>query len=80
MPKRLVEITKSVRKYGVKYIYYEELAAPRIADVIAKETGCGLLMLHGAHNVTREEMENGVTFTSLMEENLGNLKAGLECR
>ena len=80
MPKRLVEITKSVRKYGVKYIYYEELAAPRVADVIAKETGCGLLMLHGAHNVTREEMESGVTFASLMEKNLGNLKAGLECR
>ena len=79
-PRRLVEITKNVRKYGVKYIYYEELSAPRVADVIAKETGCGLLMLHGAHNVTKEEMERGATFISLMEKNLGNLKAGLECR
>lgn len=79
-PKRLVEITKNVRKYGVKYIYYEELAAPRLAHVIAKETGCGLLMLHGAHNVTKKEMESGVTFISLMEKNLENLKAGLQCR
>jgi zinc transport system substrate-binding protein len=79
-PRRLVEITRTVRKYGVNYIYYEELAAPRVADVIAKETGCGLLMLHGAHNVTREEMESGVTFISLMEKNLENLKAGLQCR
>ena len=79
-PKRLVEITKNVRKYGIKYIYYEELSAPRVADVIAKETGCGLLMLHGAHNVTREEMESGATFISLMEKNLENLKVGLECR
>jgi len=79
-PKRLVEITKNVRKYGVNYIYYEELAAPRVADVIAKETGCGLLMLHGAHNVTREEMESGVTFISLMEKNLQNIKAGLQCQ
>jgi zinc transport system substrate-binding protein len=79
-PRRLVEITKTVRKYGINYIYYEELAAPRVADVIAKETGCGLLMLHGAHNVTREEMESGVTFISLMEKNLQNLKAGLQCR
>jgi zinc transport system substrate-binding protein len=79
-PKRLVEITKIVRRYGVKYIYYEELVTPKVADVIAKETGCGLLMLHGAHNVTREEMESGVTFVSLMEKNLENLKAGLECR
>ncbi|MGZ3596512.1 MAG: metal ABC transporter solute-binding protein, Zn/Mn family [Syntrophales bacterium] len=79
-PKRLVEITKNVRKYGVKYIYYEELSAPRVADVIAKETGCGLLMLHGAHNVSREEMNSGITFISLMERNLENLKAGLQCR
>ena len=79
-PKRLVEITKNVRKYGVNYIYYEELAAPRVAEVIANETGCGLLMLHGAHNVTREEMNSGITFISLMEKNLENLKAGLQCR
>ena len=79
-PKRLVEITKNVRKYGVKYIYYEELVAPKVANVIAKETGCGLLLLHGAHNVTREEMDSGVTFISLMEKNLENLKAGLQCQ
>lgn len=79
-PKRLVEITENVRKYGVKYIYYEELVAPKVANVIAKETGCGLLMLHAAHNVTKEEMEGGVTFISLMEKNLENLKAGLQCQ
>jgi len=79
-PRRLVEITKTVRKYGVNYIYYEELAAPRVAEVIANETGCGLLMLHGAHNVTREEMNSGITFISLMEKNLENLKAGLQCQ
>jgi zinc transport system substrate-binding protein len=79
-PRTLIEITKNVRKSGVKYIYYEELSAPRIAEVVAKETGCGLLMLHGAHNVTREEMASGVTFISLMEKNLENLKMGLQCQ
>ena len=79
-PKRLVEITNNVRKRGVKYIYYEELIAPKVANVIAKETGCGLLMLHGAHNITKEEMEGGVTFISLMEKNLENLKVGLQCQ
>jgi zinc transport system substrate-binding protein len=78
-PKRLVEITKTVRNYSIKYIYYEELVAPKVAQVIAKETGCSLLMLHGAHNVTREETESGGTFISLMEKNLENLKAGLQC-
>ncbi len=79
-PRRLVEITNNVRRYGVKYIYYEELVLPKVADVIAKETGCSLLMLNGAHNVTKDEMKRGVTFVSLMERNLENLKVGLQCR
>ena len=78
-PKRLVELTHTVKKYGVKYIYYEELISPKMAEVISKETGCSLLMLHGAHNVTKEEMDSGVKFISLMENNLKNLKVGLEC-
>ncbi len=79
-PKRLVEIANNVRRYGVKYIYYEELVLPKVADVIAKETGCSLLMLNGAHNVTKEQMESGVTFIALMERNLENLEVGLQCR
>jgi len=78
-PKRLVELTNNVKKHDVRYIYYEELITPKIAEVISKETGCGLLMLHGAHNVTRKEIDSGVTFVQLMEINLENLNVGLQC-
>ncbi len=78
-PKRLVELIHNIKEYGVNYIYYEELITPRVAEIISKETGCSLLMLHGAHNVTREEMNSGVSFVSLMENNLKNLKVGLQC-
>jgi len=79
-PKRLVELTHNVQKYGVRYIYYEELITPKVAETISKETGCGLLMLHGAHNITKEDMDRGVRFIPLMEKNLENLKVGLQCR
>jgi len=36
-------------------------------------------MLHASHNVTKEEMEGGVTFLFIMEKNLENLRAGLKC-
>ncbi|HYA13039.1 MAG TPA: metal ABC transporter substrate-binding protein [Syntrophales bacterium] len=78
-PKSLVELTHTVKKYGVNYIFYEELITPKVGEVISRETGCSLLMLHGAHNVTREEMNSGVQFISLMENNLKNLKVGLQC-
>jgi len=78
-PKGLAELTSTIKKYGVNYIFYEELITPKVAEVISKETDCGLLMLHGAHNITREEMNRGVEFISLMENNLKNLKVGLQC-
>jgi zinc transport system substrate-binding protein len=79
-PKKLVELTKTLKKHGLGHIYYEELITPRVAETIAKETGASLLMLHGAHNLTKDEFEKGVTFISLMEDNLKNLKAGLQCQ
>jgi zinc transport system substrate-binding protein len=69
-----------MREQGLRYIYSEELLAPRTAEMIAKETGAGILMLHGAHNISKEDLETGATFISLMKRNLANLRIGQECR
>lgn len=79
-PGNLIELIRKLKNYNVKYIFYEELVTPKVAEVISKETGAKLLMLHGAHNVTRDELVRGVTFISLMEQNLKNLMTGLECK
>ncbi|HEX2966755.1 MAG TPA: zinc ABC transporter substrate-binding protein [Syntrophorhabdaceae bacterium] len=79
-PRRLIELKEIIRKNGIKYIYYEELIRPRIAEVLSRETGVKLLKLNGAHNITKDEAAQGKTFIDLMEENLANLKVGLECR
>jgi len=77
---KLIQLKEQIKKYGVHYIFYEELITPRVAEIIANETGVSMLKLNGAHNVTREEMAKGVTFLGIMEQNLNNLKKGLECR
>jgi zinc transport system substrate-binding protein len=79
-PRDLIELSKKVRQYGIKYIYFEELVNPRVAATIADETGAKLLELNGAHNLTRDQFKNGTSFISLMEQNLRNLKIGLECQ
>lgn len=79
-PRRLIEVSDKVKREHLQYIFYEELITPRVAQAISKETGAGFLLLHGAHNITQEEMERGATFLSLMEKNLENLKTGLQCR
>ncbi|MEI7904411.1 MAG: zinc ABC transporter substrate-binding protein [Candidatus Firestonebacteria bacterium] len=77
-PKSIIELIKAIKKNGVKYLYHEELISPKIAEVISNETGCELLRLSAAHNVTKVEIESGKTFIDIMKENLVNLKKGLE--
>jgi len=79
-PKAITELIEKLKASGTKYVYYEELLDPKVARVIASETGARLELLHGAHNVSKEELERGVTFIIIMESNLRKLKIGLECK
>ncbi len=79
-PRKLMELVNLMRKNSLKYIFYEELLSPRVAETIARETGATLLKLHGIHNVSREDLAGGATYISLMEQNLKNLRTGLQCR
>ena len=79
-PSKLAELVKLMRANGLKYVFSEELLSPRSAETIAKETGATVLLLHGAHNISKDDFAGGVTFITLMKKNLENLRTGLECR
>jgi zinc transport system substrate-binding protein len=79
-PVKMAELIKLMRSTGLKYVYSEELLSTRSAETIAKETGATVLMLHGAHNISRDDLAKGVTFIALMKKNLENLRIGLQCR
>jgi zinc transport system substrate-binding protein len=78
-PGDIIGLIRSVRAHHLDAVFFEELVLPSVADTIARETGAKLLMLHGAHNLSKNEWDQNVTFLSLMENNLKNLKIGLEC-
>ncbi len=78
-PRRIAELIGKMRDMDMKAVFYEEGVEPRVARVIARETGARLLLLHGAHNVTRDELAENVSYLSIMEDNLERLKEGLEC-
>lgn len=79
-PAKIANLISRMRANGLRYIFTEELVEPRVADTIARETGARILMLHGAHNISRDDLASGATFFSLMERNLGNLRIGMQCR
>lgn len=76
-PARIAQLIDTLNASESKVIYFEELIDPRVSKVIASETGAQMLMLHGAHNVSKDEMEQGITYIRIMEQNLENLKKGL---
>jgi zinc transport system substrate-binding protein len=76
----LAALVEQIRKDKIKFVFYEELASPRIAEAVAGETGAGMLMLSAAHNVSKDQLRLGVSFFDILESNLVNLREGLECR
>ncbi len=76
-PKDIAEMIKNMRQSGAKYIFHEELIDPRVAKALAEETGAQLLLLHGAHNISAKELQDGTTFISIMDANLERLRTGL---
>lgn len=76
----LVQLLKLVKANGLLYVYSEELVSPQISEVIAREAGVKILMLHGAHNISKDDLAGGVTFLGLMRKNLQQLRIGLVCR
>jgi zinc transport system substrate-binding protein len=75
----LAKLIEQIKKEKIKYVFFEELVSPKVAETLAKETGTGLLLLNPAHNLTKKDFENNVSFLSIMEKNLTNLKTGLQC-
>ncbi len=79
-PKAIAELVDKVKASGIKFIYHEELLDPKVARTVSRETGVALDLLHGAHNVSKDELKAGVTYLDIMNENHDKLKVGLECQ
>lgn len=78
-PKSLAELTKLAKAEGVKVIFTETVASNKLTEVLAKEVGARTLTLHTFENLTDDERKAGADYIKVMEQNLANLKQGLEC-
>lgn len=55
-------------------VFYIEFSNQKMADVICEDTGCKKLLFHSCHNVTRQQLDEGVSYLGLMRKNLDTLK------
>lgn len=66
-----------IRGRNVKYVFHIELSSGRVSSMLASDLGVGELLLHSCHNLTKNELDSGETYVSLMRQNLANLKLAL---
>lgn len=78
-PGQIAKMKETIRKNGARYVFYEEIVNPKVAKILSTELGVGMLRLNSGGNVSKRDFEKGVTFIQIMEDNLENLKRGLEC-
>jgi len=67
-----------VREERIPYVLYIEFSNEKMADTIMEDTGCGKLLFHSCHNVTKDQFENGTTYLELMRGNLETIRKALE--
>ena len=79
-PREMARVADQVKSEAVKYVFFETQVNNRLAKALAMETGTDILLIRNGANPTRQELAEGVTFISLMEENLKNLQMALECQ
>lgn len=76
-PSRLAELKEYVEEKQVKVIYFEENASSKVAETLASETGVELAVLNPLESLTQEQMDNGETYLSVMEDNLAALQKSI---
>ncbi|UFJ40563.1 zinc ABC transporter substrate-binding protein [Brevibacillus humidisoli] len=73
----LKELVEHVKENQVEYILFETLASPKVAEVIARETGAQTATLNPLEGLTEAEQQEGKDYLSVMRENLQTLRKAL---
>ncbi|MBP5404255.1 MAG: zinc ABC transporter substrate-binding protein [Elusimicrobiaceae bacterium] len=76
---RLAGLVDGIKAKGVRTIFTEDTLSPKLARVVAQETGAQILPLYPIEHISKKDFNNNVTYAQLMRRNLESLKRGLVC-
>ena len=60
--------------HGIKVIYFEEMASPKIAQTLADEIGAETEVLNTLEGLSEEEQKKGLNYVEVMKLNLKALE------
>ena len=76
-PKAMSDTIAFIKNNGVKAIFYEDFSSSKLVDSIANETGVKILTLNPIESLSKEYIDSGEDYFSVMEDNLVSLTNGL---
>nr|WP_243120286.1 metal ABC transporter substrate-binding protein [Caloramator sp. E03] len=77
-PSKMAQIVKFAKENNVKYIFFEELISPKVAQTIAREVNAKTAVLNPFEGLKDEDIKAGKDYFSVMRENLKVLKEALQ--
>ncbi len=75
---QMTSLTKSALESGAEIIFYIENSDPVFAKSIAKTVKGRAELLHSCHTFSKEELLSGVTYISVMRENIEKISEALK--
>lgn len=75
--KTVAYLINYVKDNNIPVVFHIELSNGKIADTIANETNAKVLEFHSAHNISKEDFENGITYVDIYNKNIESLKEAL---
>lgn len=79
-PRELERLVDAVHDSGATTVFAEPLVSDRVAKTVAREAGAAVAILDPLEGLTRERIEAGDDYLSVMRENLAALRKALGCR
>lgn len=77
----LEQLVNFAKQYDIHILYSEDLIDPRNAQAIADEIPNGkVLVLSPIEGIKADDQQAGIGYLEKMQQNLENLKAGLDCK
>ncbi|TLZ70194.1 MAG: zinc ABC transporter substrate-binding protein [Methanobacteriota archaeon] len=78
-PAKIQEILQIVNETGTRYIFFEELVNPAVAQALASEAHVQTMVLSPIEGLSLEERQRGDDYFTLMRMDLANLRTALGC-
>ena len=76
-PGDLQRLIATVKREKVRYVFFETLTDPKIAKLVAQETGAQTAVLDPLEGLDEEGRKQGLDYLKIMEQNIANLQRAL---